>query len=41
MKKVALLLITGDRGLAGAYNANILRKAFDQIEAWERRGHRR
>ncbi len=38
VKKVALLLITGDRGLAGAYNANILRKAFDQIEAWEGAG---
>lgn len=35
IKRVALLLITGDRGLAGAYNANILRKAFDQIAAWE------
>lgn len=38
VKKVALLLITGDRGLAGAYNANILRKAFDQIEKWEGAG---
>lgn len=38
VKKVALLLITGDRGLAGAYNANILRKAFDQIEKWEAAG---
>ena len=38
VKKVALLLITGDRGLAGAYNANILRKAFDQIEDWEGAG---
>lgn len=35
LRKVALLLITGDRGLAGAYNANVIRKAFDQIEAWE------
>ena len=38
VKKVALLLITGDRGLAGAYNANILRKAFDQIDEWEGAG---
>src|SRR5512136_899934 len=38
VKRVALLLITGDRGLAGAYNANILRKAFEQIEAWEGAG---
>jgi F-type H+-transporting ATPase subunit gamma len=35
VRKVALLLITGDRGLAGAYNANIIRRAFDQIDAWE------
>ncbi len=38
VRKVALLLITGDRGLAGAYNANILRKAFEQIEIWEGAG---
>jgi F-type H+-transporting ATPase subunit gamma len=34
-KKVCLLLITADRGLAGAYNSNIIRKAADQIHAWE------
>ena len=38
VRKVALLVITGDRGLAGAYNANVLRKAFDQIETWEGTG---
>ena len=38
IKKIALLLISGDRGLAGAYNANIIRKAFDQIAAWEGAG---
>jgi F-type H+-transporting ATPase subunit gamma len=35
-KKIGLLLITGDRGLAGAYNANILRKAVAQITEWEK-----
>lgn len=35
LKKIALLLISGDRGLAGAYNTNIIRKAFDQIAVWE------
>jgi F-type H+-transporting ATPase subunit gamma len=35
-KKIGLLLITGDRGLAGAYNANILRKAAVQITEWEK-----
>jgi F-type H+-transporting ATPase subunit gamma len=34
--KVGLLLITGDRGLAGAYNANVLRKVAAQIAEWEK-----
>ncbi len=29
VKRVAILLITGDRGLAGAFNANILREGLD------------
>ena len=32
--KIGLLLITGDRGLAGAYNANIVRKAAARITEW-------
>jgi len=35
VKKIGLLLITGDRGLAGAYNSNIIRKAAQQIGDWE------
>jgi F-type H+-transporting ATPase subunit gamma len=35
-RKIGLLLITGDRGLAGAYNANILRKSAAQIAEWEK-----
>jgi F-type H+-transporting ATPase subunit gamma len=35
---VALLLITADRGLAGAYNSNIIRTAADQIHEWEAEG---
>ncbi len=35
-KRIGLLLISGDRGLAGAYNANVLRKAAAQITAWEK-----
>lgn len=38
IKKVCLLLITGDRGLAGAYNSNVMREAFDRIDAWEAQG---
>lgn len=29
IKAITLVLITGDRGLCGAYNVNIIRKAFD------------
>ncbi len=35
VKKVGVLLITGDRGLAGAYNNNIIRKTAVQIREWE------
>jgi F-type H+-transporting ATPase subunit gamma len=35
-KKIGLLLISGDRGLAGAYNANVIRKAAVQISEWEK-----
>jgi F-type H+-transporting ATPase subunit gamma len=38
VRKIALLLVTGDRGLAGAYNASILRSAYDQIRQWEGAG---
>lgn len=36
--RVGLLLITADRGLAGAYNSNIIRKAAVQIDAWQAAG---
>ena len=36
IEKVGLLLITGDRGLAGAYNGNMIRKASLQIHEWEK-----
>jgi F-type H+-transporting ATPase subunit gamma len=35
VQRVNLLLITADRGLAGAYNSNIIRKAALQIHQWE------
>ena len=35
---IGLLLITADRGLAGAYNGNIIRTAVDQIGKWEEEG---
>jgi F-type H+-transporting ATPase subunit gamma len=36
--KVALLLISGDRGLAGAYNANVIRMAMLKAREWEDQG---
>jgi F-type H+-transporting ATPase subunit gamma len=36
--RICLLLVTADRGLAGAYNSNIIRKAALQIDEWERNG---
>jgi F-type H+-transporting ATPase subunit gamma len=35
LHRVELLLITADRGLAGAYNGNIIRRAALQIRQWE------
>jgi F-type H+-transporting ATPase subunit gamma len=35
VQRVGLLLITADRGLAGAYNGNIIRRAALQIRQWE------
>jgi F-type H+-transporting ATPase subunit gamma len=35
VQRVCLLLITADRGLAGAYNSNIIRRAALQIHQWE------
>lgn len=34
--RVAVVLITGDRGLAGAYNINIVRRALTFVEQYER-----
>lgn len=38
IQKICVLLITGDRGLAGAYNSNVLREAAARIRAWEAEG---
>jgi F-type H+-transporting ATPase subunit gamma len=36
--RISVLLITADRGLAGAYNSNIIRKTALQIQQWEQEG---
>ena len=40
VKSVAILPLTGDRGLAGAFNAQVLRHAFALVAALEARGQR-
>ncbi len=37
--RISVVLITGDRGLAGAYNANIVRRAIRFAEQYERPVH--
>jgi F-type H+-transporting ATPase subunit gamma len=37
--RVAVVVLTSDRGLAGAYNANILKRADALVEDAEERGH--
>lgn len=35
VKKVALVVITSDRGLCGGYNANVLRMAVNRLRYWQ------
>src|SRR5512137_654820 len=37
-KKVKLLVLTSDRGLCGAYNTNILRKAVEAVREFQAQG---
>jgi F-type H+-transporting ATPase subunit gamma len=38
IKSIAVVLYTADRGLAGAYNVNVIRKTMDFIKPFERDG---
>ncbi len=38
VKSVGLLVITSNKGLAGAYNANIVRKTIDTVNEYEKQG---
>lgn len=38
VRAIAIVLYTGDRGLAGAYNVNIIRKALDFMQPFEKDG---
>ena len=37
LNRVLLVIISSDRGLAGGFNTNILRKTFEQIRAYEQK----
>src|ERR1700712_1591218 len=32
VKRICLIVVTSDRGLAGAYNTSLIRKAFDYLK---------
>jgi F-type H+-transporting ATPase subunit gamma len=38
VKAIAVVLYTGDRGLAGAFNVNVIRKTTDFVKPFEREG---
>jgi F-type H+-transporting ATPase subunit gamma len=38
IKRVAVIALTADRGLAGAFNSNIMRRAFDRVDEYTARG---
>jgi F-type H+-transporting ATPase subunit gamma len=38
VKKVAVIALTSDRGLAGAFNSNIMRRAFELVDSYKAQG---
>jgi len=38
VKRVAVIALTADRGLAGAFNSNIMRRAFDLVDTYKAQG---
>lgn len=38
VKRVALIMISSDRGLCGGLNTNLFRKAMPQLKAWQEQG---
>ncbi len=38
VKKVTVIALTSDRGLAGAFNSNIMRRAFDLVDTYAKEG---
>lgn len=38
VKKVAVIVVTSDKGLAGAYNSNVIRAAVTRLREWRSKG---
>ncbi len=38
IKKVAVIALTADRGLAGAFNSNIMKRAFERVDSYAAEG---
>jgi F-type H+-transporting ATPase subunit gamma len=38
IKKVAVIALTADRGLAGAFNSNIMKRAFERVDSYTAQG---
>lgn len=38
VKRVALIIVSSDRGLCGGLNSNLFRKAMPQLKAWQEQG---
>jgi F-type H+-transporting ATPase subunit gamma len=38
VKKVTIIALTSDRGLAGAFNSNIMRRAFELVDSYKAQG---
>jgi len=38
VKRVALIMVSSDRGLCGGLNSNLFRKAMPQLKAWQEQG---
>ncbi len=38
IKKVAVIALTADRGMCGAFNSNILRRALDRVDKYAAQG---
>jgi len=38
IRRVAVIALTADRGMCGAFNSNIVRKALDRVDAYEAQG---